>query len=91
VVGRLLLLATIEIICKLGDSKDTVNHFYFLQGLKKLLITQSVFQFKEDKGISDNAWREIIDAIDSICFRELLVTSSFICVIILYSSFIIGR
>jgi len=26
---------------------------------------------------------------DAICFRELLVTSSFICVIILYSSFVI--
>jgi len=32
---------------------------------------------------------KIDDAIDSICFRELLVISSFICVIILYSSFFI--
>ncbi len=32
---------------------------------------------------------KIDDAIDSICFRELLVTSSFICIIILYSSFVI--
>jgi hypothetical protein len=52
---------TIEIICQLGDGKGTVSRFYFLQGLKKLLIAQSVFQFKEDKGISDDAWREITD------------------------------
>jgi hypothetical protein len=52
---------TIEIICQLGDGKGTVSRFYFLQGLKKLLIAESVFQFKEDKGISDDAWREITD------------------------------
>jgi len=52
---------TIEIICQLGDGKGTVSRFYFLQGLKKLLIAQSVFQFKEDKGICDEEWREITD------------------------------
>ena len=52
---------TIEIICQLGDGKDKVSHFYFLKGLEKLLITQSVFQFKEDGGISDDKWREITD------------------------------
>jgi hypothetical protein len=52
---------TIEIICQLGDGKGTVSRFYFLEGLKKLLIAQSVFQFKEDKGICDEEWREITD------------------------------
>jgi len=52
---------TIEIICQLGDGKGTVSRFYFLKGLEKLLIAQSVFQFKEDRGISDDEWREITD------------------------------
>jgi hypothetical protein len=52
---------TIEIICQLGDGKGTVSRFYFLKGLEKLLIAQSVFQFKEDRGISDDEWREIAD------------------------------
>ena len=52
---------TIEIICQLGDGKGKVSRFYFLKGLEKLLIVQSVFQFKEDRGISDDEWREITD------------------------------
>jgi len=52
---------TIEIICQLGDGKSKVSRFYFLKGLEKLLIAQSVFQFKEDRGISDDEWREITD------------------------------
>ena len=52
---------TIEIICQLGDGKGKVSRFYFLKGLEKLLIAQSVFQFKEDRGISDKEWREITD------------------------------
>jgi len=52
---------TIEIICQLGDGKGTVSRFYFLKGLEKLLIAQSVFQFKEDRGISDDEWKEITD------------------------------
>ena len=52
---------TIEIICQLGDGKGTVSRFYFLQGLEKLLIAESVFRFKEDRGISDKDWREITD------------------------------
>ena len=52
---------TIEIICQLGDGKGKVSRFYFLKGLEKLLIAQNVFQFKEDRGISDDEWREITD------------------------------
>jgi len=52
---------TIEIICQLGDGKGKVSRFYFLKGLEKLLIAQSVFQFKEDRGISDDEWRKITD------------------------------
>ena len=52
---------TIEIICQLGDRKGTVSRFYFLKGLEKLLIAQNVFQFKEDRGISDEDWKEITD------------------------------
>jgi hypothetical protein len=29
--------------------------------LEKLLIAQSVFHFKEDRGISDDKWNEITD------------------------------
>ena len=50
---------TIEIICQLGDGKGEVTRFYFLQGLQKLFIAQSVFKFKEDREISDDKWREI--------------------------------
>jgi hypothetical protein len=52
---------TIEIICQLGDGKGTVSRFYFLKGLEKLLIAESVFRFKEDRGISDDEWREVTD------------------------------
>jgi len=52
---------TIEIICQLGDGKGTVSRFYFLKGLEKLLIAESVFRFKEDRGISDDEWKEITD------------------------------
>ena len=52
---------TIEIICQLGDGKGTVSRFYFLKGLEKLLIAESVFHFKEDRGILDDEWREITD------------------------------
>ena len=50
---------TIEIICQLGDGKGTISRFYFLKGLEKLLIAESVFRFKEDKGISDEEWSEV--------------------------------
>ena len=50
---------TIEIICQLGDGKGTISRFYFLKGLEKLLISESVFRFKKDKGISDEEWGEI--------------------------------
>jgi len=33
---------TIEIICQLGDGKGTISRFYFLKGLEKLLIADSV-------------------------------------------------
>ena len=52
---------TIEIICQLGDGKGTFSRFYFLKGLEKLLIAESVFRFKEDRGISDDEWKEITD------------------------------
>jgi len=52
---------TIEIICQLGDGKEKISRFYFLKGLEKLLIAQSVFQFKEDRRISDDEWSEITD------------------------------
>ena len=52
---------TIEIICQLGDGKGKISRFYFLKGLEKLLIAQSVFQFKEDRRISDDEWSEITD------------------------------
>jgi len=50
---------TIEIICQLGDGKGTISRFYFLKGLEKLLIAESVLRFREDKGISDEQWSEV--------------------------------
>lgn len=50
---------TIEIVCQLGNGKGKVSRFYFLKGLKKLLIAQSVLQFKENNGISDELWAEM--------------------------------
>ena len=51
--------SSIDMICQLGDGKGKVTHFYFLKGLEKLLIVQSVFQFKDDRGISDDECKEI--------------------------------
>ena len=48
-----------EIVCQLGNEKGKVSRFYFLKGLKKLLIAQSVLQFKENNGISDELWAEM--------------------------------
>jgi len=50
---------TVEIICQLGDGKGIVSRFFFLKGLEKLLIAESVFNFKKYKGISDDEWSEI--------------------------------
>ena len=36
--STLIEYPSIEIICQLGDGKDTVSRFYFLKGLEKLLI-----------------------------------------------------
>ena len=44
---------------EVGDGKGRVSRFYFLKGLEKLLIAESVFSFKQDKGISDETWKEI--------------------------------
>ena len=50
---------TIEIICELGNGKGIISRFFFLKGLEKLLIAESIFNFKKDKGISDDKWNEI--------------------------------
>jgi len=51
---------TIEIICELGNGKGTISRYYFLKGLEKLAIAQSVLKFKEDNEISDEEWGEMM-------------------------------
>ena len=51
--------ATITMICELGGSKGKVTRHFFLQGLKKLLIAESVNKFREQHNISDELYFEM--------------------------------
>jgi len=47
------------IICDLGGGKGKITRYYFLQGLKKLLIAERVNQFREQHHISDELYTEM--------------------------------
>jgi len=51
--------ATIIMICDLGGGKGKITHHFFLQGLKKLLIAESVNQFREEHNISDELYAQM--------------------------------
>ena len=50
---------TIEIICQMGNGKDKVTRYFFLEGLKVLLIAQKAFRLKKELEISDETWQEM--------------------------------
>lgn len=51
--------ATIIMICDLGGGKGKITHHFFLQGLKKLLLAESVNKFREQHNISDQLFAQM--------------------------------
>jgi hypothetical protein len=49
----------IELIAQLGGGKGQVSRYYFLQGLKKLLIHASVARFVKEQAISDETLEQM--------------------------------
>jgi hypothetical protein len=50
---------TIIMICDLAKSKGKITHYFFLEGLKTLLIAFRVDLFKIERGISDKFFKEM--------------------------------
>lgn len=50
---------TIELIAQLGGGKGQVTRYYFLQGLKKLLVHASVTRFVKEQAISDELFEQM--------------------------------
>ena len=50
---------TIEMICQMGNGKDKVTRYFFLEGLKVLLIADKAFRLKKELEISDETWQEM--------------------------------
>ena len=51
---------TIELIAQLGGGKGKVTRYYFLQGLKKLLVHASVARFVKEQAISDELFEQML-------------------------------
>jgi hypothetical protein len=51
--------ATIIMICDLGSGKGKITRYYFLRGLEKLTIADSVNQFREQHNISNELYSEM--------------------------------
>jgi len=51
---------TIELIAQLGGGKGKVTRYYFLQGLKKLLVHASVARFVKEQAISDDLFEQML-------------------------------
>jgi hypothetical protein len=51
--------ATIIMICDLGSGKGKITRYYFLRGLEKLMIADSVNQFREQHNISNELYSEM--------------------------------
>ncbi len=49
----------IQLICQLGGGKGVVSRYFFLQGLKKLLIHNSVERFKEAYRLGGETFQEM--------------------------------
>ena len=50
----------IELIAQLGGGKGKVTHYYFLQGLKNLLIHASVARFVKEQDLSDETFAQML-------------------------------
>jgi hypothetical protein len=50
----------IELIAQLGGGKGKVTRYYFLQGLKNLLIHTRVARFVKEQDISDETFEQIL-------------------------------
>jgi len=50
---------TMKMICNIGGSKGKVTRHFFLEGLRKLLIVQTVNLFREENHISDELYAEM--------------------------------
>jgi len=50
---------TIVMICDLAKSKGKVTHYFFLEGLKTLLVAFRVDLFRKERGISDDLFKEM--------------------------------
>jgi hypothetical protein len=50
---------TIIMICDLAKSKGKITHYFFLEGLKTLLIAFRVDLFRKERGISDEFFKEM--------------------------------
>ncbi len=59
-------------ICDLGGGKGKITRHYFFEGLKKLLIADSVNQFRERHDVSDELYAEM-----RVCWHLGLVFRSF--------------
>jgi hypothetical protein len=57
--SKLIKNSTIIMICDLGGSKGKITRHFFLQGLKKLMIAESVNQFRAQHNISDELCAEM--------------------------------
>ncbi|MBE7552457.1 MAG: hypothetical protein HS126_35165 [Anaerolineales bacterium] len=51
---------TIALIAQLGGGKGQVTRYYFLQGLKKLLVHASVARFVKEQAISDETFEQML-------------------------------
>jgi hypothetical protein len=51
---------TIALIAQLGGGKGQVTRYYFLQGLKKLLVHASVARFVKEQAISDEQFEQML-------------------------------
>ena len=43
----------------MGNGKDKVTRYFFLEGLKVLLTAQKAFRLKKELEISDETWQEM--------------------------------
>lgn len=50
---------TIQMICDLANSKGKITHYFFLEGLKMLLLSWHVQNFRIENSISDALFAEM--------------------------------
>jgi len=55
---------TIQAICLLGAGKGKVTRYFFLQGLKKILVHKSVKRFVKKQNITHEIWEDMLRFVD---------------------------